>query len=480
MDRDCGVLLPVFSLPSPYGIGTLGKAAYAFIDFLVKAGQSWWQLLPVGHTGCGNSPYQCFSAFAGNPYLIDLELLCEEGLLSLEEIDLHDWGSDPERVDYAALYRSRWAVLNVAAERVWMKDAGKIEAFLQANAAWLTDYALFMALKQTFGMKPWCEWPDEAICLRRPDAMAYYRSILDQDIRRFTAIQYFFFCQWQALHDYARQKGIGLIGDLPIYVALDCADIWADPDGFRLDAKHWPVEVAGVPPDEFSIEGQLWGNPIYDWDAMRKDGYRWWMRRVKMASQMFDALRLDHFRGFFSYWAVPAGEMTAKKGCWRQGPGMTLLKQMKAQFAQTVFIAEDLGSLTPEVDALRRESGFCGMKVLQFAFDGDGRNPYLPHHYPPSCVCYPGTHDNPPLMAWKAEASPDQIVRAEQYFALNDREGFAWGMLRGGLCSTAALFIAQMQDYLELGAVARINTPGTVEGNWQWRLRSDALTPELA
>ena len=480
MKRSCGVLLPVSALPSPWGIGTLGRAAYDFVDFLASAGQSWWQLLPVGPTSYGDSPYQSFSAYAGNPYYVDLDLLCREGLLREEEIQAADWGRDPGRVDYQAIYARRLDLLQKAADRGWERDGAAVAAFEADNAGWLPDYALFMALKRRYGMRPWTDWPDEEIRLRRYGAVERYRELLREDVRLFTYIQFLFFRQWDALRAYAREKGVGIIGDLPIYVAMDSADVWSDPRSFQLDERNVPAEVAGVPPDYFSAGGQLWGNPLYNWEAMRAEGYRWWIRRIEGASRLYDVLRIDHFRGLESYWAVPYGETTAKNGRWVKGPGMDLVGVLKERFPRLQFIAEDLGYLTPEVKRLLHDSGFPGMKVLEFAFDSREPGDYLPHTYTPHCVCYAGTHDNTPLVAWRQEADPGDVALAVRYLGLNDREGFHWGMLRGGLSSAADLFLAQMQDYLGLGAEARMNTPGVLGGNWQWRLLPGQLTPELA
>ena len=476
--------MPISSLPSPHGIGTLGAEARKFVDFLADAGQSWWQILPVGPTSYGDSPYQSFSAYAGNPYFVDLDLLCEDGLLTPAEVNSVNWGTDPAKVDYSAIYNSRFPLLHLAMERGWERDADKVAAFSEENASWLPDYALFMAVKRHFGMQSWTEWPDEDIRLRRPEAVARYQEELADDIRLFTYIQYLFFRQWEDLRSYAHEKGIGIIGDLPIYVAMDSADVWADPRAFQLDERNVPAEVAGVPPDYFTADGQLWGNPLYDWNAMKADGYTWWIRRIAGASRLYDILRIDHFRGLESYWAVPYGETTAKIGRWVKGPGMDLIGVLTEKFPNIQFIAEDLGYLTPEVRQLLEDSGLPGMKVLEFAFDSREAANYLPHTYPRHCVCYAGTHDNATLMGWKDEAAPADIAMARQYLGLNDEEGFHWGVLRGGQSSVADLFVAQMQDYLGLGSEARMNTPGILGGNWQWRMLSgqitDALTARIA
>ena len=479
MKRSSGILMSVSSLPSPYGIGTLGKAAYDFVDFLAEAGQSWWQMLPVGHTSYGDSPYQCFSAYAGNPYFVDLDQLCKDGLLTQQEIRAEDWGSDSGKVDYEKIYQGRFRVLALAARRGWERDAHKVDAFVRDNANWLPDYALFMAVKKHFGMKAWTEWTDEDIRLRRPEALESYRRQLSEDVRLYTYIQYLFFQQWERLRAYAHEKGIGIIGDLPIYVAMDSADVWSDPKSFQLDERNVPVEVSGVPPDSFSADGQLWGNPLYNWDAMKADGFGWWIRRIEGASHLYDVLRIDHFRGLESYWAVPYGETTAINGHWVKGPGMDLVGVLTSWFPHIQFIAEDLGYLTPEVKQLLADSGLPGMKILEFAFDSREPSNYLPHTYTSNCVCYPGTHDNATLMGWKDDADPEDIRMARKYLGLNDEEGFHWGILRGGMSSVADLFVAQMQDYLALGKEARMNTPGILGGNWQWRLKEGQITKEL-
>ena len=479
MKRSSGILMPISSLPSPHGIGTLGAEARKFVDFLAAAGQSWWQILPVSPTSYGDSPYQSFSAYAGNPYFIDLDLLCEDGLLTPEEVNAVNWGADPARVDYSAIYNGRFPLLHLAMERGWERDVDKVKSFSVQSDTWLPDYALFMALKRHFGMKSWTEWPDEDIRLRRPEAVQHYQKELADDIRLFSYIQYLFFRQWEALRAYAHEKGIGIIGDLPIYVAMDSADVWADPRAFQLDERNVPAEVAGVPPDYFTADGQLWGNPLYDWDAMKADGYSWWVRRIAGASRLYDILRIDHFRGLESYWAVPYGETTAKIGHWVKGPGMDLIGVLTEKFPNIQFIAEDLGYLTPEVRQLLADSGLPGMKILQFAFDSREAANYLPHTYPRHCVCYAGTHDNSTLMGWKNDAAPADIAAAREYLGLNEEEGFHWGILRGGQSSVADLFVAQMQDYLGLGSEARMNTPGILGGNWQWRMLPGQITEDL-
>ena len=473
--------MPISSLPSNYGIGTFGKEAYKFADFLAAAGQKAWQLLPLGPTSYGDSPYASFSTFAGNPYFIDLDMLIEDGLLKKAEVEAVDWGSDPMNVDYGKIYYNRFDILRLACARGWDRDAAEITRFREQNAGWLPDYALFMALKRHFGMVSWTLWPDEDVRLRKPGRLEHYRTLLDADVRLFTWIQYTFYKQWDKLRDYVHSLGIEIIGDLPIYVALDSSDVWADPRSFLLDEKNIPTCVSGVPPDYFCEDGQLWGNPIYDWARMKGDGYGWWIRRIEGAKKLYDVIRIDHFRGFESYWSVPYGEKTAKNGKWLPGPGMDLVGVLRDWFHDTKFIAEDLGFLTPGVEQLLRDSGFPGMKVLEFAFDSREPSNYLPHRYIRNCICYSGTHDNETLAQWLAQTSETARAYAAEYLGLTEQEGYAWGILRSGLASVADTFIAQLQDYLGLGAEARMNTPGTLsDRNWSWRLQPGLLTAELA
>ena len=478
MERSSGILLPIFSLPSPGGIGTLGRAAYEFADFLHRAGQSWWQILPVSPAGDGDSPYQSVSSYAGNPLLIDPELLAAEGLLLPQELAAADGGRG-NRIDYAKVNETRLPLLRKAFERGRERDAERLLAFSLRSAGWLRDYALFMAAKNRFGGAPWTEWPDEALRRHEAGAVERYRAELSQEVRFYTYVQFLFYGQWEKLKAYANGLGIRILGDLPIYVAPDSADVWAAQESFLLDKDGFPTAVAGVPPDYFCAEGQLWGNPLYDWKRMRADGFGWWIRRIDGAARLFDAIRMDHFRAFASYWAVPAGAETAKEGHWEPGPGMELLGVLTSWFPQLTFIAEDLGILTPDVLELLRASGLPGMKVLEFAFSGGAENAYLPHNYAPHCVCYTGTHDNAPLADWQRTASRQELRAAEEYLGLSAREGFSWGVIRGGQSSVAELFIAQMQDYLERSD-ARINTPGTPRGNWRWRLLPGEIDGVLA
>ena len=479
MERSSGVLLAVTSLPSKYGIGTLGREAFAFADFLKEAGQKYWQVLPLGPTGLGDSPYSSFSTFAGNPYLIDLELLIEDGLLTKKYVESFDWGDDPAHVDYVAMKENRETVLQKAFENGFERDRDAVDRFVGDNV-WMPDYALFMALREYYEGVSWIDWEDRDIRLRKPEAIQKYRTLLEDRVNYYTYVQYLFFKQWNDLRAYARGKGIGIIGDVPIYVAMDSADVWAEPQFFALDADNLPVEVAGVPPDAFSDDGQLWGNPLYDWDAMKRDGYGWWIRRVDGASKLFDVIRIDHFRGFAAYWAVPAGEQTAVNGRWCPGPGMDLVGVLTSWFHGLQYIAEDLGVITDDVIKLLEDSGLPGMRVLEFAFGSDSKNGHLPHNYTRNTVCYVATHDNDTVMAWKDSFPAKDIANAKKYFGLTEEEGINWGMIRGGMSSVADLFVAQMQDYLGYGNEARTNEPSTASGNWSWRMRSRTATKKLA
>ena len=481
MKRSSGILLAVSSLPSPYGIGTLGKAAYEFADFLHDAGQHYWQMLPLGPTSYGDSPYQSFSTFAGNPYFIDLDMLIDDGLLKKSEVAKCQWGTEPRYVDYGKIYESRFQVLALAKQRGWRRDTEQVAAFREENGRWLEDYALYMACKRHFGMKSWTEWPDTALRLRKsPEVLEQYRTKLQEDVELFIYIQFLFFRQWTALREYLHQQDIQVIGDLPIYVPMDSADVWAEPEFFQLDDQCIPTAVSGVPPDYFSEDGQLWGTPLYRWDVMQEDGFGWWIRRIDGAGKLYDVIRIDHFRGLDTYWAVPYGETTARKGQWCKGPGMALVSALTGWFPGLQFIAEDLGYPTPSVQQLLLDSGWPGMKVMEFAFDSRDTSNYLPHTYPRHCVCYTGTHDNSPVELWRHEAAPEDIAYAKRYLGLNDEEGFHWGILRGGQSSVADLFVAQMQDYLGLGQYHRMNTPGILGGNWQWRMLPGEASAELA
>lgn len=478
--RASALLLHITSLPGPWGLGSMGKAAYEFVDFLQSAGQRFWQILPLGPTGFGDSPYQTLSAFAGNPYLIDLDLLVADGLLWPEELECVFWGADPERADFGALYEGRWPLLEKACERGWGRDRAAVERFAAENRDWLPDYALFMAAKRHFNMKPWTQWPDEALRLHRGEALEVWRERLAADVRLFTYVQFLFFKQWNALRAYARERGVGILGDIPIYVPLDSAEVWAERHYFQLDEEGQPRAVAGVPPDYFSADGQLWGNPLYDWERMRRDDFWWWRRRMAAAGKLYDMLRLDHFRGLESYWAVPYGDETARNGRWERGPGAEFIRCIKEHFPHLPILAEDLGFLTEAVFRLRDEAGWPGMKVLQFAFDPGAGSVYLPHRIGENCVCYTGTHDNDTLAGWLETAPAEELAFLREYLGLGPEDDPAEPLLRAGMASKAMLFVSPLQDWLGLGSEARMNCPGEAAGNWQWRLKEGALTEKLA
>ena len=479
--RESGILMHITSLPGPYGIGTMGKQAYAFVDFLKKAGQNYWQILPLTPTGYGDSPYQSFSACAGNHYLIDLDTLVEEGLLSEADMAGIAWEVTEDRVDYGTMYRERSKVLKKAYDRFVPGEA--YWNFVSQNQSWLADYSLFMALKEAYGGKTWLNWED-ALKNHQEEALAQKREELSETVQLHYFLQYLFDKQWKALRGYANERGIRIIGDVPIYVPLDSADVWAAPELFQLDENRRPEVVAGCPPDAFTADGQLWGNPIYDWQKMHDTDYAWWIRRLRAAEKLYDVVRIDHFRGFESYWAVPAEDDTARNGQWIQGPGMDFIHMVHRELPELDFIAEDLGYVTQQVRQLQLDSGYPGMKVIEFAFDSREESDYLPHLYPVDSVCYTGTHDNVTLKQWFDEASPEDIAYAKAYLGLNQEEGYVWGMIRGGMSSVSRLCVVQMQDYLELGKEARMNFPGTLSmDNWTWRAKegfdSDALAQKI-
>ncbi len=479
MQRSSGVLMPMSSLPSPYGIGSMGKEAFRFVDFLKAAGQKYWQLLPLCPTGAGDSPYSSFSTFAGNPYFIDLDTLVRERLLKKAELEDVDWGRNPEAVDYGRLFEGRAPLLRKAFVRGRERYSDELAAFRAINP-WVETYALYMALKQHFDQRPWTEWPDEDIRMHRPKAVQVWSKMLREEMDYHIFVQFLFFRQWEKLKNYARKKGISFIGDIPIYVALDSADVWSEPQFFQLDAENVPKAVAGVPPDPFTADGQLWGNPLYDWDAMALDGYGWWIRRIEGAKKLYDVIRIDHFRGFESYWSVTYGETTAKNGVWRPGPGIRLVGMLREWFSDLDFIAEDLGYVTPGVKKLVTDSGMPGMKILQFAFDSHGDSDYLPHCCQFNSVCYIGTHDNDTVMGWLKQTRKTDRDFASRYMHITDDEGWCWGMIRSGMASASNLFVVQMQDLLELGGSARMNIPGKPSGNWRWRMLPGAADKELA
>lgn len=468
--RTSGILMHLSSLPSPYGIGAMGAAARDFVDFLSAGGQTYWQILPICPTSFGDSPYQTFSTFAGNPYLIDLEDLAQEGLLERSEFEGLEWGDDPTSVDYGLLYRQRYPVLRRACQRLLERAPAEYDRFCRENDFWLEDYAFFMALKEHHGGAPWQEW-EEGLRSRDPLKLENARCELGRELDFWRGVQFLFFRQWWGLKAYANKKGIAIIGDLPIYVSGDSVDVWANPTQFQLDENRRPVEVAGCPPDGFSADGQLWGNPLFDWDYMERDDYRWWVRRIDYQCNIYDVLRIDHFRGFDTYYAIPYGATDARVGVWRQGPGIKLFRAVEAALGKRHIIAEDLGFLTPTVHALRDDTGYPGMKVLEFAFDSrDGSgSEYLPHKFGKNCVAYTGTHDNETILGWMEHAPAADVAYAKEYLRLNEAEGYHWGMMRGAWASVADTVIVQMQDVLGLGGEARMNVPSTVGMNWKWR-----------
>lgn len=479
--RQSGILLPVSSLPSKYGIGSFSKEAYEFIDFLKTSGQKTWQVLPLGPTGYGDSPYQSFSTFAGNPYFIDPETLISWGLLAREECEAFDFGQDETQVDYGKLYASRGRLLRMAFARFAPdKDAG-YERFCTENAYWLDDYCLFMALKEMHGGKCWQEW-EAPYKNRAPEAITALKAEAAREIAFYRFRQYLFRRQWEALHRYANENGVSIIGDIPIYVSLDSADTWAHPELFQLDSDKRPTAVAGCPPDGFAASGQLWGNPLYDWTYHRQTGYEWWTRRMAYCLQLYDVLRVDHFRGFDEYYSVPAGSVTAQYGHWEKGPGLELFEILRTKLGDAQIIAEDLGFLTDSVAALVRSTGFPGMKVLQFAFDSREESDYLPHNYDKNCVVYTGTHDNDTVRGWYEKMAVADRELSVQY--LNNRntpdEEIHWDFIRLAMASVANLCVIPMQDYLGIGSEGRVNTPSTLGSNWTWRMKPGQTTEALA
>ena len=476
--RESGVLLPVASLPSDYGIGCFSKEAYEFVDQLKAGGQKNWQILPLGPTGYGDSPYQSFSTFAGNPYFIDLETLIKEELLTREECNACDFGNHAEFIDYEKIYFSRFKILRKAFER-FVPDE-EFETFVEENKAWLEDYALYMAIKNSLGGISWSQWPAD-LKRRVPQAIEEKKKELEEEIQFIRFQQYEFTKQWTKLKKYANDQGIRIIGDIPIYVAFDSADAWANPELFQFDEECTPTAVAGCPPDAFAATGQLWGNPLYNWEYHEKTGFAWWIRRLEYCYKLYDVVRVDHFRGFDEYYAIPYGDKTAEFGKWRKGPGLELFKAVKKAMGETPIIAEDLGYLTDSVRQLVKDTGYPGMKVLQFAFDSREESDYLPHNYEHNCVVYTGTHDNNTILGWLDEMAPEDRLLAERY--LNNRctrkEDMPWDFIRLAMASVADLAITPIQEFLCLGGEARVNRPSTLGTNWKWRLLKGQITHEV-
>ena len=485
--RTCGVLLPVASLPSKYGIGTFSKEAYEFIDQLWEAGQNYWQILPLGPTGYGDSPYQSFSAFAGNPYFIDLDQLKEEGLLTEEECQEADCGQNPEEISYEAVYQTRFQVLRKAYDRLKRlekeeNEAGKSlkEKFEEELSPETIDYCFYAAVKKAFGEKSWSQW-DEDIKLRKPEAVARYQKELEDEICFYEFQQVTFLKQWKALKEYAHSKDIQIIGDIPIYVAFDSADAWANPELFQFDSENLPTAVAGCPPDGFSADGQLWGNPLYRWDYHRETGFDWWIRRIAYCSELYDVVRIDHFRGFDEYYSIPYGDTTARNGHWEKGPGIALFEAAKNRLGELNIIAEDLGYIPDSVKKLVADSGFPGMKVLEFAFDSREKSDYLPYTYEKNSVVYTGTHDNETIAGWYAGLDKSDLKMCTDYMNIDRIPGkeYHWDFIRLAMLSVSDLCVIPIQDYLGLDNRARINHPSTLGTNWRWRLAKGQLSASL-
>ncbi len=479
--RESGILLPVSSIPSDYGIGGFSKEAYSFIDSLKKSGMHYWQILPLGPTGYGDSPYQSFSTFAGNPYYIDLQALIDEGLLKASECEQFDYGKNKRYIDYEKIYLTRFKTLRIAYERSNFRETPEYRVFCEENAHWLQNYALYMSVKNSFNGISWSEW-DEDIRLRKPEAVAAYTEKYADEIDFYKFQQFLFATQWKKLKTYANENGIKIIGDIPIYVAFDSADTWSEPGLFMFDEEHNPIEVAGCPPDAFAATGQLWGNPLYDWDYHKKTGFAWWISRIAHCFKLYDVVRVDHFRGFDEFYAIPAGAENAIKGTWRKGPGYDLFEAIKNALGDVRIIAEDLGFLTPSVLELVEKTGYPGMKVLQFAFDSREPSNYLPHNYNSNCVVYTGTHDNDTTRGWYQVISKEDKAFSIEYMnnGASNEEEIAWDFIRLALGSVASLAIIPMQDFLGLGSEGRINTPSTLGNNWKWRMLRHEFTDELA
>ncbi|MBR6230222.1 MAG: 4-alpha-glucanotransferase [Eubacterium sp.] len=481
MKRTSGILMPIASLPSRFGIGCFDQAAYDFVDRLAEAGQTYWQILPMGPTGYGDSPYQSFSTFAGNPYFISLSELIRQGFLTERECEESTEGMNSKYVRYDLIFQRRFVLLRKAFEASSIETDPDYNQFVQNNSDWLPDYALFMAIKDNLGGISYLDW-DEDIRMRDPEAMVTWRNKLMTDVTFYQFLQYEFYHQWHALKRYANEKGVFFIGDIPIYVALDSADTWAHPELFQLDENGVPTAVAGCPPDAFSEDGQLWGNPLYRWDAHRETGFEWWTRRIRGAYDWYDVVRLDHFRGFDEYYAVPYGEKTARKGSWLPGPGLDVFRAARRELGEFQVIAEDLGFLTDSVRQMQKDSGFPGMKILQFAFDSREDSDYMPHRYERNSVVYTGTHDNETTFSWWKGLAPEDRAVALRYLGASrftSRKKLTWRLIELAQMSIANLCIIPMQDYLCLGSSARINTPSTIGTNWLWRMKEGAFSDKL-
>lgn len=482
MERSSGIIMHIASLPGKYGIGTLGNAAYRFVDFLQKSGQRYWQILPLGPTGFGDSPYQSFSAFAGNPYFIDFNILKEKGLLKHSDFADINFGEQEDKIDYSLIFTEKMKILRKAYLNFKLKSEAdsRYKDFKKKNSFWLKDYSLYMSVKEKFNLKSWHEWDDD-IKFRESKAVSRYEEELNDEIEFWNFIQYEFFEEWEPLKEYANKHGIKIIGDMPIYVAEDSADVWSNPKAFLIDEKTLkPIKVSGCPPDIFSSTGQLWGNPIYDWVYMEKNHYKWWIDRVRQGLKIYDFLRIDHFKGFESYYSIPYESTTAEGGEWVKGPGMKIFDAIRKELGEINIIAEDLGNLTKETIKLRDDNNFPGMKILTFGFDSDSKNHFLPHNYERNFIAYTGTHDNDTVRGWMEKtASKEQVEKAVEYLRLNKEEGYNWGFIRGVWSSVADVSIAQMQDFLNLGNESRTNLPSTIGMNWRWRAKEEEFTEAL-
>lgn len=478
--RSAGILMPIFSLSGQFGIGTLGKKAYEFVDFLESAGQTYWQILPLSPTSYGDSPYQSFSAYAGNPYFIDLDFLEKDGYLNKSEYCYIDW-ENGEGVDYSVLFRNRFKVLKKAYVRFIENPTEDYYDFLAKNIFWINDYSLFMAIKTANDGKSWFEWPDE-LKFRNKEALLEAQKKLNSEIEFFKVLEYFFYLQWKNLKSYANSKNIKIIGDIPIYVAYDSADVWCEPDQFCLDRELNPIEVAGCPPDVFATKGQLWGNPLYNWENMKKASvpYFWWHRRIEYTLKLYDVIRIDHFRGFESYYAVPYGDEDAVNGTWRKGPGSEFFDVLKEKFGELPIIAEDLGFFTDDVKEMLIKSGFPGMKVLEFGFDEAGDSMHLPHNCSKNSVVYTGTHDNNTIMGWIDTLEEWKLNFLMKYLDVNEISEINWSMIRSAFSTNSEMVIIPIQDYLGIGSNGRINKPATLGTNWKWRIKDSEINLRLA
>lgn len=473
LNRGAGILMPISALPSTYGIGTLGEEGYIFVDFLKRIGCSYWQVLPVGPTSYGDSPYQSFSAFAGNPYFIDLDYLFKEKLLMKEEVNGLNWSETSDCIDYAGIYEKRFKVLKMAFQRSKHEATKEFKKFCDDNSYWLDDYSFYMAVKCHFDNKEWSHWDDD-IRYRKPEAIEKYTKLLNEEIRFWKFCQFKFRKQWDKLKAYANKNGIQIVGDIPLYVSADSSDVWVHGDLFELDERKNPINVAGVPPDAFSASGQRWGNPLYRWDVMEENDFSWWRERMKMSAKLYDVIRIDHFIGVVNFYSIPSSCPTAMEGEWREGPGKKLTDVIQESIGDAKIIAEDLGIVTPNVRALIEETGYPGMKILEFGLEGPGNHEYLPHNYKKTnLIAYTGTHDNETLVGFLYNKTDKELEFACRYFNVSAREDLPYAIIRVLYSSIADVVIVQMQDLLKLDNSARMNFPSTIGGNWQWRMKKE-------